>query len=271
VGTIVSMSGFTDIHSHVLPGIDDGPSDLAGAIAMARAAFETGTETIVATPHLRSDFPNVRVGELVQRCRDLQDAVERDGVAVEIVCGAEVSLVWALEANDHDLVLATYNRRGTDLLIETPSGGVVGLDRLLYELRTKGVRVTLAHPERNRDFQRDHDTLRTLVSQGVLLQVNADSLLDAARRSPVRRLAERLCQEELVAAIASDGHRASSWRPVTRLAQAASAVSALVGPERAQWMVNAAPAAIVQGVPLPAAPPLLGRSRGRGSKIFGRT
>ncbi len=129
------------------------------------------------------------------RAQQLREAGELAGIDIRIVSGAEVSLVWALEASDEQLALATYDQRGTDLLIETPTFNVIGLESLLYRLRAKGLRVTLAHPERSVDFQRDPARLVELVRQGVLLQVNAETLLKARRRSdaqssrtlPVRR------------------------------------------------------------------------------------
>ncbi len=143
----------------------------------------------------------------------------------------------------------------------------MGLDSLLYEVRAKGFRITLAHPERNVEFQRDSAQLVELVQQGVLLQLNADTLLGEKRRSPVARLGQRLCSEGLVHALASDGHRAASWRPVTRLAQAVSAAATLVGPERARWMAQAAPAAIISGAELPDAPPIV--TPGRRGRLLG--
>ena len=74
------MSGYVDIHAHVLPGIDDGPSDLEGALAMLRAAAESGTTTIASTPHLRSDYPDVHVNELAQRCQALREEIARAGI-----------------------------------------------------------------------------------------------------------------------------------------------------------------------------------------------
>ena len=150
-----TVAGYVDLHAHVLPGIDDGPSDADGALAMLRAAATAGIGTIAVTPHLRSDFPDVRVTELGRRAQELREAGEMAGIPIHIVSGAEVSLVWALEASDEQLALATYDQGGTDLLVETPNLNVVGLDSLLYRLRTKGLRVTLAHPERSVPFQRD--------------------------------------------------------------------------------------------------------------------
>lgn len=251
-----TVAGYVDLHAHVLPGIDDGPSDEVGALAMVRAASAAGIETIAATPHLRSDFPDVHADELERRCRALREATANDGIDIRIVSGAEVSLVWALDASDDQLALATYDQHGTDLLIETPTFNVVGLERLLYQLRTKGLRVTLAHPERNVEFQRDPRRLVELTRQGVLLQVNAETLLDRARRSDTDRLARYLCAQGLVHVLASDGHRAAVWRPVTCLPDVKPAAVALVGPERAHWMMQTAPAAVIAGAEIPVAPQL---------------
>jgi protein-tyrosine phosphatase len=253
------VSGFVDMHTHLVPGIDDGPDDLEGALDMARAAARAGTATIAATPHLRSDFPDVHAHELAERCQTLRDAIGREVIAVRVICGAEVSLVWALEASEEQLALATYDQRGTDLLIETPTD-VTAIEELLYQLRSRGMRVTLAHPERSHAFQRDPRLLESLYEQGVLLQVNAGPLV-ARRKSPVRSLAQHLCRKGLAHAIASDGHRASSWRPVTLLSAGVEAAATLVGHARAQWMASDAPRAIIAGESLPAAPELEGDRR----------
>jgi protein-tyrosine phosphatase len=251
---------------HVLPGIDDGPPDLEQALAMARAAQDSGTSTLAATPHLRSDFPDVHVGELAHRCQAMREAIEHEGIALELVSGAEVSLAWALEARDEELRLASYGQRGTDLLIETPTT-VAGLAELLYQVRVRGYRVTLAHPERSADFQSDSSPLAELVGQGVLVQVNASSLRADRRGSHLQRLAARLCRDGLAHVIASDGHRAASWRPVDELAAAVAVAGALVGPERARWLTRHAPAAILNGEQLPEAPAAAERSRVQ--RLFG--
>jgi protein-tyrosine phosphatase len=252
----------------VLPGIDDGPDDLEQTLAMLRAAAESGTATIAATPHLRPDFPDVHVDELADRCQSVRDAIEREGISIRLAAGAEVSLLWAVDASDEQLALASYGQRGTDLLIETPTMKLVGMDQFLYQLHAKGYRVVLGHPERSVDFERDHDPLRELVAQGVLLQVNADSVLGADGGGRIRRFARHLVTEGLAHAIASDGHRGTAWRPVTRLSDAAEAAAELVGPERAQWMTSAVPAAIVHGAELPLAPPVIQRPGRR--RLFGR-
>jgi protein-tyrosine phosphatase len=253
------VTDFVDIHTHVLPGIDDGPRALEGAVEMARAAMAAGTRTIAATPHLRGDFPDVDVRELEERCQGLRAKLAEEAVQVELVSGGEASLVWALDASDEELALGSYGQRGTDVLIETP-GDVTNLDQLLYQVRARGFRVTLAHPERSARFQRDPRILWSLSEQGVLLQVNADALL-APRGNPVRGLAERLCREGVAHVLASDGHRAGSWRPIGELAAGVQAATALVGSARAQWMARGAPAAVISGADLPPPPEIERRVR----------
>lgn len=247
-----AMHGFVDLHSHVLPGIDDGPPDLPGALEMARAAAGAGTAVLAATPHLRADFPGVDVTEIAARCAALQAEIDGAGIPLRLVPGAEASLVWAIEASEDDLRRASYGGTGHDLLVETPSD-VSMIEQLLYQVHLRGLRVTLAHPERSAAFRREPARLERLVEQGVLLEVNADALL-ARKRSSIRDLAERLCRDGLAHVLASDGHRARDRRPVTVLAAGAEALESLVGADRAHWMCVDAPAAILAGRPLPAAP-----------------
>lgn len=237
----------------MLPGIDDGPPDIKGSLALARAAMDSGVRTLAATPHLRADFPAVDVHELADRCQAIQAAIDREAIGLRVASGAEVSLPWALEATVEDLRLASYERRGRDLLIETPPTGLAGVEAMLWALGLRGFRITLAHPERGTDSDHDRAVLERLAGHGVLLQVNADALVHRGRTAAGRR-AEWLCKEGLAHAIASDAHRAASWRPVTALADGVKELVGLVGETRAHWMSVSVPSAILTGSTLPAAP-----------------
>lgn len=234
---------------------------------MARAAAASGTTTLAATPHLHPDFPGVLVEEIAARCERLRLELERERIQLELVSAAEISLTWALEASDAQLTAASYRQRGRDLLIETPFAQAVGIDRFLHQLQAKGYRITLAHPERNSRFQQDTRPLGALVEQGILLQLNADSLLGPGGTRSTKRAARELLTGGLAHVIASDGHRGAGWRPVTRLAAAVEAAGRLVGPERASWMAETAPAAIVSGTELPT-PPAIDQPR-RTRRLFG--
>ncbi len=238
-----------DLHAHVLPGLDDGPRDMDAAQALLRAAEADGTRVIAATPHLRADFPAVRVEELASACERVEAGLGADS-DLRIVSAAEVDISWALEATDEQLRLASYGQRGTDLLVETPHGSLPPqFEDMLFRLAVRGFRVLLAHPELSRDFQGQPDRVRALVKRGVLLQVTAASLLSGARRSRHGRLARQLLREQRVHVIASDAHSAGPWRPP--MLAAGLAAAAELAPDAAGWLAGAAPAAILMGKPLP--------------------
>ena len=185
----------------------------------------------------------------------MQAAIAQEGIALEVVSGGEVSLSWALEAPDDRLALASYGQRGRDILIETPSVGGAGLPQMLSRIQGRGYRVVLAHPERLPDFQRDPSMLDRLAEQGIVLQVNADAIA-GPRRSPVAKLARRLCASGRASVVASDGHRGERWRPVTALAHARGPLSKLADDQVATAMLESAPAAILAGEPLPRSVPV---------------
>ncbi len=249
-----------DLHAHILPGIDDGPPDMAGSVELARAAVAAGARVMTATPHMRADHPDVRPDELASRCEELQRTLDAEGVDLSIVPGAEVDLTWALSAGDEELRLASYGQRGTDVLIETPYGYLPPtFEALLERIRSRGYRILLAHPERNPAIQADPERLLRLVEDGVLVQITGLSLTSRRSGSRSERLARQMLEHGAVHAIASDAHRNGPPRgPDLR---AAFEVAAGYGAARAQWLAFEAPAAIVAGDPLPAAPPPLRRRR----------
>lgn len=243
-----------DLHSHLLPGIDDGAPDLDHALELARAAAEQGTRVLAATPHLRADFPEVRPEELASRCEEVRSAIDDAGIELEVVQGGEAGVMWAVNSGDDELRAGSYGGRGTDLLVETPYGPLNDtFEQLLFTLPERGYRLLLAHPENNPTFQRNPERLHEIVKRGVLLQVTARALIRSDRRKGPRPLAESLVREGFAHVLASDAHSGRQLRPPA-LGAGAAAAAELVGEERARWMVEDAPAAILAGDPLPDAP-----------------
>jgi protein-tyrosine phosphatase len=242
-----------DIHTHVLPGIDDGPGDTVGSVAMAERAADAGTRTLVATPHVRQDYPKVRPDEIRERARELNRLVRDYGIDVFIVPGAELALDSAVHMSDEELETVTVAGNGRDLLIETPYGPLPTVfEKLLETLAERGFRITLAHPELNPSLQRDPERLGALVDDGVVLQLTSASL--SGRRSPARKLAALALKRGWVTVLASDAHSAE-WRPPDLGPGVAAARKMLHGAEaEVDWMVNAAPLAIVQGRDIPDRP-----------------
>ena len=241
-----------DLHAHVLPGIDDGPPDVEGSLALLRTAALAGTRVIAATPHLRRDFPRVRLEDVANSCMSMQEHVPPDW-DLQIISGGEVDLGWAMRATDEQLRMASYGGRGTDLLVETPYGTSPRIfEPPLMALMNRGYRVLLAHPELNPGLQENPEHIPALVARGVLMQVTGASLLPDPRRSRRSRLARRLLEQGHAHVIASDAHSGGPRRPPGLTA--ALEVARAIAPERAEWMVTSAPAAILSGEPLPPLP-----------------
>jgi protein-tyrosine phosphatase len=241
-----------DLHSHVLPGIDDGPVGIGDSVEFVRAAAAQGTTVLAATPHLRADFPLVSIERVAEACAELNDRVPA-GSDIRVAPGAEVDVLWAQGASDDELRLASFGQRGTDLLVETPYGVLSdSFEDMLFRIALRGYRVLLAHPERSPTFQRDPARLREIARRGVLIQITLPSVLARDRGSRSRKLAFALVREGLAHNLASDAHSSGSWRPPAL--RAGVEAFADHAPSYAQWMVTDAAAAILEGEQLPPPP-----------------
>jgi protein-tyrosine phosphatase len=140
-----------DLHFHLLPGVDDGPTTMDVALELAAAAIAAGTRTVVVTPHVRHDFLT-SVRDLPDRVRELRAALAAEGMALDLRCDAELGHDMVGRLRQRDLELITQGPAGGRwLLVETPFE-LVGaeLHTATDELRTRGFGVVLAHPERRR-------------------------------------------------------------------------------------------------------------------------
>lgn len=205
---------FIDIHTHILPGLDDGPQDMAGSIDMARCYEKTGIKMIVATPHF---LPGTAWGsdkELVlQAVQALQTSLEDAGIDLKIVAGMEIAYHKKLEERIlANLVLAIGNS-GYFLIEPSFQGEQEDLLASLHSLLNKGRKLILAHPERAEAFQRMPGTLGKLVEQGLRIQVNSGSLLGYFGKKS-KDTVELLRQGNCIHFVASDAHDHSERAPL---------------------------------------------------------
>jgi protein-tyrosine phosphatase len=245
-----------DLHSHVLFGLDDGPTDLDGSVAICRAAVEDGITVLAATPHVRHDYPTTPE-QMEARLAEVRAAV---GDLVRLVPGGELDLdeLARPRAQLTRFALAGNPRY---LLVETPYvGWPLDLAEQLFRLRAGGVTPVLAHPERNADVQRRPELLEPIVAGGTLVQVTAASVDGRLGRS-AKQCAETLIERELAHLIASDAHA-----PSVRAIGMSSAAAAVDDDALAQWLTVDVPRAIVEDAQLPPRP-RAGRPRRR---WFGR-
>ena len=175
-------------------------------------------------------------------------------------------MTTAIDMSDAELRLVTLGGNGRDLLIEAPYAPLTAMfDTVLDDLRARGFRLTLAHPERNSTIQEEPERLASLVNHGVLIQVTGGSLA-RPRRSRARKLALRILSRRWCHVLASDSHGLELQRPNLRETLRIAEREQAAPPEELRWMVDAAPAAILAADELPARPAarargLLGRRR----------
>jgi protein-tyrosine phosphatase len=248
-----------DLHSHLLPGIDDGPASPRETLAMARAAWDAGTRTMVCTPHVNDRYPT-RPAEVHAWVAELEAALASADVALRVLPGAEIALGALPRLADEELSLACLGA-GRWLLLEMPfRGWPIALAQTIADLEIRGYGVVIAHPERAESIQRAPDRIRDLVGRGALVQVNAASI--TGDNGPgAQRTALMLMAGGAAHLIASDAHSAGPWRPPGLEEALAAAAEALdVHPQALRWMVEEGPAAVVEGGPV--RPPRLVPGRG---------
>ncbi|MDP8911374.1 MAG: tyrosine protein phosphatase [Actinomycetota bacterium] len=237
-----------DLHSHILPGLDDGARTIAESVEMARAAVADGIRVLAATPHVRDDYPTP-VGRMELHVAALREAFTDAGVPLDLRPGGEI----ALDQLSH-LSVETLRRFGLAgnprvILLEFPYyGWPLDLADRVFGLRAAGIRPVLAHPERNADVQEAPERLRPLVDAGALVQLTAASVDGRLGRAP-RKAANDLLELELAHLVASDAHS-----PAVRGIGMSAAAQAIGDRELARWLTTDVPGAVVAAERLPERP-----------------
>ena len=243
-----------DLHCHLLPGLDDGPTTIADSIALARVAAAAGTTTIVATPHIDGRW-GVRPAELPRRVSALRDALTEEQVALDVRTGGEIDISRFADLSGEDLDHVRLGD-GPYLLLESPLSPTAGdFDVLLLAIRRRGEQILLAHPERCPLFQREPERLLRLVDAGLLCSISTGSLRGQFGEH-VRRFTLDILRAGVAHDLASDAHD-HLHRPPQLADVAAEVERELPGiAGHWDWLTRLAPAAILAGEPLPARPSL---------------
>lgn len=196
-----------DIHTHILPQIDDGASSMEEALALARQAVQNGIHKVIATPHHYARGYYSESGQIKEAAAKLNEALEQQGIELEVLTGQEVRVYDDL-LNDFEAGLLSTLAGSSYLLIEFPSSNVPAqVDDLFHELRLLDITPIIAHPERNRELANNISLLARLVDGGALAQLTSSSISGAMGRK-LQKLALELCKKGLVHFIASDAHHA---------------------------------------------------------------
>jgi protein-tyrosine phosphatase len=237
-----------DLHSHLLPGVDDGARDLEQAINMARQAVADGIAASILTPHhlngvYRNDAREVRDG-----CAAFRAALHERGIGLEVYPGAECHLVPELPAALAAGRAMTLADHGKAVLVELPVHTVPrGATEILEELIGLGLQPVIAHPERNTALAGDPGQLAEWVDMGCLGQVTAQSC--SGRFGPaVQAAARAMVRRGLIHFVASDAHR--DQRRIPELSPGRLAIEGWTCPGVGELLAEIFPRAIVEGRPV---------------------
>lgn len=257
-----------ELHSHVLPGIDDGTRDIPEALQLLTDYTNQGVTTIVCTPHLLPEtFSSAAtLVSWLDRCdsriTELSEAAKEHGIEVTLLAGAEISLSTSMLPYLQQPELATRFslNKGSYILVELPhtlSGGLTTLEGMLFQIELSGYSPILAHPERTAHNPGVMAVLKKWVESGrILLQANAGHLVDDPRLDPQRRERYRrrqkitieLIRQNMIEFISSDAHD-----PVNRPCQhqlAYEKVARLFGETTAKHLLSDNPANVINNLAL---------------------
>lgn len=236
-----------DLHSHILPGVDDGARSLEEARLLGREAVAERVTAIVATPHVRYDLPT-SPEDIARGVTALRADFEEQGIGVDILHGAEVELAFAARLSADGIAALSIARNARYVLIEFPyRGWPVALLPLVSRLKGFGMTPILAHPERNPVVQDHPSRLAEAVEAGAVVQVTARSL-DGRFGLAASATARKLVALGLVRILASDAHGVAIGHGL------AHAARALGDPVLAHYLTTQAPAAVVAGAAVPPLP-----------------
>ncbi|RQO65687.1 histidinol phosphatase [Pedobacter sp. KBW01] len=211
--TDISWLGI-DMHSHILPGIDDGSPDIATSVRFVKSLSELGFEQLIATPHILKElYPNTL--ESISKAKiDLQIALNQANITTKLNAGAEymVDQDFTLDQDlcpldqKHLLIEMSY-------LSESP-----GISQTIFDVSIKGYHPVLAHPERYTFYFKDKSRLKRFKEKGCLLQLNLLSVLGYYGKD-VKQLAELLLKEKMYDFAGTDLHHDKHLTALTESVQ----------------------------------------------------
>jgi protein-tyrosine phosphatase len=198
----------TDMHSHLIPGIDDGAQDMQTAVFLVQKMKDLGYRKLVITPHIMSDIYKNTSETIISGLNELKDAVAREGIDIELEASAE----YLIEKGLMELIAKEELMTMGDgfVLIELPYFNPPDcLNTIIFELQVAGYKPVLAHPERYGYWHQQFSRLEELKERGVYFQVNTISL-SGYYSYPTKRIAEKLIDAGMVDFLGSDLHNHQS-------------------------------------------------------------
>jgi protein-tyrosine phosphatase len=193
-----------DMHSHFIPGIDDGARTLEDSVALIRRMYELGYKKLITTPHIQHEFFRNTPEIILNGLGKVRGALKAENIPVELQAAAEYLIDDGFEEKVSRGKLLTFS--GKYILVELSYFNPhPNLKTFIFNLQVDGYKVILAHPERYTYWFSDFSKYEDLKDRGVFFQVNIVSL---ARfyPDPVKKMAEKLIEKGMIDFVGSDMH-----------------------------------------------------------------
>ena len=199
-----------DMHNHILYGIDDGCKTIEESIETIKNMKKIGFNSIVLTPHYIEDSSFKANNNLkLQRLEILKEELLKNNIDVNLFLGNEIFINESINELIINKEIRSINNTRY-ILIELPfNNQILNLDDYLYELKLKGYKIIIAHPERYTYFKDNYEEARKLYDSGVLFQVNYGSIIGQYGSSSLK-LVKKLLKDDMVDFISTDIHKPSS-------------------------------------------------------------
>ncbi len=194
----------TDIHNHLLPGIDDGQETAEGAVSLIRKEMDWGIDRIICTPHITQDTFENTPETIAEAFGKLKKELDKQGVVIDIDYSAEHRLdgFFLSQLNKDQIRTLPDNY----ILVENSYVQEAwNIDNVLFDLKIKGLKPILAHPERYSYYYNKRERYQQLYQAGNLFQINLLSLAGYYGKE-VREIADWLIKEEMVDFVGTDLH-----------------------------------------------------------------
>src|ERR1051326_7637283 len=193
-----------DIHSHFIPGIDDGSRSIEDSLQMISAFAELGYKKVITTPHIMSDFYRNTPENILSGLERVRAALKENNIPVEIDAAAEYYIDFDFEEKLNKGRLLTFGKNYVLVeisFINPPEN----LNDIFFKIHTTGYKPVLAHPERYNFWHNDFEKYQDVIEKGALLQMNINSLTGHYSAS-TKKIAERLIENNMISFLGSDCH-----------------------------------------------------------------
>lgn len=230
--------GFTDLHSHVLAGVDDGAQSIDVSLHMLKMAVDSGTTHLVATPHYIPGTQIYTRQKAEQAFTNLQQLAATMQLPITLVLGHEAMAEEQLLQDLKNGSCLPLGNTKTVLVEMAQTTYFEAFADIVSQLQASGYTPILAHPERMTLFQKDFDAIEELITAGCLMQVNAGSLTGLFGKE-IYNMAHDMVKNKLVHVVASDAH--TDNRRHTRLDIVFNLLAQLYGEPLANQLVSENP------------------------------